>query len=267
MKDWKYDPRKKESLAAIFNNVGGNNEMWDISLKYLFDTKKINFEDMLQIFVPFERKNCLIHSNIVQRKYGEGFNYMLRNGIDSLKVSLQKLYSPECGICVCSYNKNVNLNISSELLNGHKNVNYDINANYLHVISSNFDKNDESSYKKDNNISDRDENIDSISKGKIDVMIKDKNGNNDIEITDNSPYDLVDIETGDVKLLTQNVRESPPSNVKKTTNSKRISKQINSIKSNAHNYFSFIPLTLVIIFAVVVNNRFLMKVVSSNTLR
>jgi hypothetical protein len=266
---FKPDLRKKESLASIFNNVGGNNEMWDISLKYLFDTKKMNFEDMLQIFVPYERNNCLMHSSMIQRKYGEGFSYMLRNGIDSLKVAMQKLYSPECGVCMCSYNNNNSLSFSSESLYGHKNSNSNINGSYLIVSTSELDdKNDESSLKNDTiflgiNLNDKDENIDSISKDKVYT----KHGNNNINI-DSPPYVIVNIETGDVKLFPPDIRDDlPTSHMKKVSYYKRISKQISIIGFNVHNYFGFFSLTLVILFAVTVKNRFLFKVISSYTLR
>jgi hypothetical protein len=139
-------------------------------------------------------------------------------------------------------------------------------VSYLIVSTSELDdKNDES--KNDTiflgvNINDKD-NIDSISKDKVYT----NDGNNDFDI-DSPPYVLVNIETGDVNLSPPDIRDhSPTSRMKKVSYYKRISKQISIIGFNVHNYFGFFSLTLVILFAVTVKNRFLVKVISSYTLR
>jgi hypothetical protein len=101
---WKDDPRRKESLAAKFNTRGGNNLMWEESLELLNKIEIIDFNSLLQQFVPAERTHCLLHSSVLSP---EQTDEARGNMFDRVKIALQTSYSPECGICLCdSVNKN-----------------------------------------------------------------------------------------------------------------------------------------------------------------
>lgn len=101
---WKDDPRRKESLAARFNTRGGNNLMWEESLEILNRIEIIDFNSLLQQYVPAERTHCILHTSVLspdQTDESRG------NIFDRVKIALQTSYSPECGICLCdSVNKN-----------------------------------------------------------------------------------------------------------------------------------------------------------------
>jgi hypothetical protein len=95
--EWKSDPRKKESLASRFNNAGGNNMMLENLIKYMYDQRVLDFDAFLQKFAPLERSQCLISASIVQPHSDSFFD----STIASVKVALQRIYDPECGVCLC----------------------------------------------------------------------------------------------------------------------------------------------------------------------
>ena len=98
--DLQKDPRKIVSLATKFNNAGGNNRMWNQAVQYLHDSEIFDFEGFLQYLAPVERQNCLLSSTLIYIPH-ESMMKSMKNTLEYIKVSLQSLYSKECGINIC----------------------------------------------------------------------------------------------------------------------------------------------------------------------
>lgn len=100
------DPRKIDSLASKFNSKGGNNVMWEQSVKFLREEGIFDFEELLQKYAPLERNACLLSSSVVQPRASEiGMSFAMTrffySTLQSVKVSVQNFYDKECGIQVC----------------------------------------------------------------------------------------------------------------------------------------------------------------------
>lgn len=97
---WENDPRRIESLASKFNTGGGNNAMWRQTLDLLEETKIFDFHAFLQHFAPFERKQCLLSYSVLSKakEIDQKTSFF-----DQLKISIQSVYSAQCGLNACDY--------------------------------------------------------------------------------------------------------------------------------------------------------------------
>ena len=95
------DMRKKESLASKFNSLGGNNVMWTHSIAFLDHLGVLDFESVLQYYAPQERMQCVLFSSVFSKGAGSKSRNVISSVLDNVRISLQNVYSHECGIQLC----------------------------------------------------------------------------------------------------------------------------------------------------------------------
>jgi len=90
---------KKESLATIYNNIGGNNEMWLSAVMRLKSLDVFDFEKVLQTLAQKERGSCLFSSSVLRDDNKKGW---WGEKVHSAILGIQNFYDPECGIHTCT---------------------------------------------------------------------------------------------------------------------------------------------------------------------
>ena len=100
------DPRKGNSLFAMYNTnvTNGNDKMWETAVQYLKDAKVLDFDLLVQSYVPVERKICLFSESSFLKENKKKSNYFSRifqQTVHGIRLKYQNYYHPECGINKC----------------------------------------------------------------------------------------------------------------------------------------------------------------------